>query len=86
MAPTSESAGPSNSLFDRVAGVIEQIRPAIQSDGGDVELVEVTAQGVAMVRFHGACVGCPSSSMTLRTGIEQNVKRCVPEVKAVEPV
>lgn len=86
MAPTSESAGPSNSLFDRVAGVIEQIRPAIQSDGGDVELVEVTAQGVARVRFHGACVGCPSSSMTLRTGIEQNVKRCVPEVKAVEPV
>lgn len=86
MTLTPETAGTPSSLFQRVAGVIEQIRPAIQSDGGDVELVEVTPQGVARVRFHGACVGCPSSSMTLRSGIEQNVKRCVPEVKAVEPV
>ena len=73
-------------IFDRVEQVIERIRPAVQSDGGDVELVEVTGDGIAKIRLHGACVGCPSSSMTLHMGIERNIQEKVPEVVAVEQV
>ena len=77
---------PIASVYERVAKVLNLIRPAIQDDGGDVELVEVTKAGVARVRLHGACVGCPSSSMTLQMGIEKNVRERVPEVVAVEQV
>lgn len=80
------TANPPASVFSRVAQVIDRIRPAIQSDGGDVELVEVTGEGVARIRLHGACVGCPSSSMTLHMGIERNIREKVPEVVAVEQV
>lgn len=73
-------------LFQRVEKVLSRIRPAIQSDGGDLELVEVTTEGVVRVRLHGACVGCPSSSMTLQMGIERNLREKVPEVTAVEQV
>jgi Fe-S cluster biogenesis protein NfuA len=69
----------------RVEQVIQQIRPAVQSDGGDIELVDV-ADGVVQIRFHGECVGCPSSSMTLQHGIERNVKARVPEVSSVVAV
>lgn len=71
---------------ERVARVLELIRPAIQSDGGDIELVDVTADGVVHIRFHGECVGCPSSNMTLQHGIEKNLKDRVPEVRSVVPV
>lgn len=74
------------SLFDRVEDVINRIRPAVQDDGGDIELVAVDEEGVVKIRFHGACVGCPSSSMTLQLGIERNLKERIPEVTAVEPV
>lgn len=74
------------SLHARVAAVIERIRPAVQDDGGDVELVGITDQHVAQVRLHGACVGCPSSQMTLQMGIERNVKEKVPQITAVEQV
>ena len=73
-------------LHDRVEKVINLIRPAVQSDGGDVELVEVTPAGIVRIRLHGACVGCPSSSITLQVGIERNLKAHVPEVSAVEAV
>lgn len=82
-APRTQTAEP---LFDRVEQIINRIRPAVQSDGGDLELVEVTDQGVVKIRLHGACVGCPSSSMTLHMGIERNVREKVPEVTAVEQV
>ena len=77
---------PNNDLRQRVAFVIDRIRPAVQSDGGDIELIEVTAQGVVKIRMHGACVGCPSSNMTLRIGIERNLKERIPEVTAVEAI
>jgi len=80
--PASEPAA-APSIKDRVQGVIDWMRPIIQSDGGDLELVEVSAQGVVSVRFHGACVGCPSSSVTLQMGIERNIKEKVPEVTQV---
>ena len=75
-----------DSVFLRVGGVLQQIRPAIQADGGDVELVEVTDAGVVRVRFHGACIGCPSATMTLKTGIEHSLREHVPEVTSVEAV
>jgi Fe-S cluster biogenesis protein NfuA len=83
--PTS-SASPATSLHDRVAAILDRIRPAVQSDGGDLELVGVTSEGVVQIRLHGACVGCPSSQMTLQMGIERNVREKIPEVVAVEQV
>lgn len=78
--------GAATPLHERVARVLELIRPAIQSDGGDVELVEVTADGTVRIRLHGACVGCPSSDVTLQMGIERNLRAYVPEVRGVEAV
>ena len=80
---TTEAA---EDMHRRVAHVIEQIRPAIQADGGDIELVEVTAQSVARIRFHGACITCPSRLITLKSGIEHSVMEHVPEISGVEQV
>ena len=74
------------SLREKVQGVINLIRPAVQADGGDVELVDVSPEGVVQIRFHGACHGCPSSTMTLQMGIERNLREKVPEVTQVIPV
>ena len=80
----SDSANEANSsLHDRVATVINAIRPALQSDGGDVELVDVNEQGVVQVRLQGACKGCPGAAMTLKFGIERTLKEKVPEVTEV---
>ena len=73
----------SKSLHDRVAAVIDTIRPMIQGDGGDIELVGVDADGVVQVRLQGACVGCPSASVTLAMGVERHLKQNVPEVTRV---
>ncbi len=73
-------------LHDRVVRILNLIRPTVQDDGGDIELVEVTDSGLVRIRLHGACVGCPSSSMTLRIGIEQNLREHVPEVSGVVAV
>lgn len=72
-------------LFQRVDSALDQIRPAIRMDGGDVELVDVEG-GIAKVRMVGACGGCPMSTMTLKMGIERAIRQQVPEVKAVEAV
>jgi Fe-S cluster biogenesis protein NfuA len=62
------------------------IRPAVQSDGGDVELIDISESGVVQVRLHGACVGCPSSTMTLKSGIERNLKQRIPAVTSVQEI
>ncbi len=80
------SAAPRGDLRERVRRVINLIRPAVQSDGGDLELVEVTPGGIVRIRLHGACVGCPSSTMTLQVGIERNLKAHIPEITAIEAV
>jgi Fe-S cluster biogenesis protein NfuA len=86
-AGTGEGAGAAApTLRERVQGVLNLIRPAVQADGGDIELVGVGEDGVVQVRFHGACHGCPSSTMTLQHGIERNLIERVPEVKRVVPV
>ncbi|MCA9293832.1 MAG: NifU family protein [Phycisphaerales bacterium] len=72
--------------FRDVARVLNAVRPMIQADGGDVELVDLTPEGVVRIRWRGACVGCPSSEMTLREGIERNLRVHVPAVAGVEAV
>ena len=71
------------SLRERVSAVLDTLRPMLQSDGGDIELVDVEDDGVVKVRLQGACVGCPSASMTLGMGIERNLKDRIPEVTRV---
>ena len=73
-------------LAGRVQEALNGIRPALQMDGGDCELVEVAADGTAMVLLKGACMGCPSSSMTVTMGIERRIKSSVPEIKRVVAV
>ncbi|MGM0409755.1 MAG: NifU family protein [Bacillota bacterium] len=69
-----------------VQEIIDKIRPSLQADGGDVELVEVTDDGVVKVQLLGACHGCPMSTMTIKNGIEKTLKKHLPEVKEVRPV
>jgi len=69
-------------MQDKVTGVLDKIRPMLQRDGGDLELVSVN-DGKVEVRLTGACAGCPMSTMTLKMGIEQILKQEVPEVKEV---
>ncbi len=75
---------PGGTLRERVQTVINLIRPAVQADGGDVELLDVTGEGDVTIRLHGACIGCPSSEITLRHGIERNLKAHVPQVRSVQ--
>jgi Fe-S cluster biogenesis protein NfuA len=72
-------------MREQVEKALEKIRPALQADGGDVELIDV-AEGIVKVRLKGACGGCPMSQLTLTRGVEQTIKRAVPEVKRVEAV
>ena len=71
-------------MKEQVAKVLEEIRPAFQADGGDVELLEVTDDGIVKVRLKGACGCCPMSQMTLKMGIEKRLKEMVPSVKEVQ--
>ncbi|MGD0785803.1 MAG: NifU family protein [Sedimentisphaerales bacterium] len=68
-------------MKDKVIEVIDGIRPMLQNDGGDIELVEVTADNSVKVRLQGACRGCPGAAMTLKMGVERMLKQRVPEVK-----
>ncbi|MBI3087462.1 MAG: NifU family protein [Candidatus Omnitrophica bacterium] len=72
-------------MRDQVQKVIDRIRPAVQMDGGDIELVDV-ADGIVKLRLVGSCHGCPSSMMTLKAGIERAIQAEVPEIKGVEAV
>lgn len=75
-----------DTLKERVEAALEKIRPALQADGGNVELVEVTPGGIVKVKLTGACYGCPMSQMTLKMGIGRTLKKEVPEVKDVVEV
>jgi Fe-S cluster biogenesis protein NfuA len=73
-------------MKEAVQAVIDQIRPMLQKDGGDVELVDVEEGGIVKVRLQGACKGCPMSQMTLKNGIERYIKQQIPEIDRVESV
>jgi len=71
-------------MKDRVQAVLDRIRPSLQADGGDVELINVSDDNVVTVKLTGACAGCPMSQLTLKGGIERILKHEIPEVAAVE--
>ena len=73
-------------MQQKIEKALTKIRPSLQADGGDVELIEVSDEGVVTVRLTGACGGCPMATMTLKAGIERVLKEEVPEVKRVEAV
>ena len=81
MTDTPEQAA---TLKDKIKAVIDsRMRPAIQGDGGDIELVDVDSEGVVSVKLHGACVGCPGARMTMTMGVERILRERIPEVKQV---
>jgi Fe-S cluster biogenesis protein NfuA len=71
-------------LKEKVETALNKVRPSLQADGGDVQLIDVDEDGVVKVKLKGACAGCPMSQMTLKMGIEKILKQNVPEVKRVE--
>ncbi len=70
-------------MKEKVEQVLQQIRPSLQADGGDVELVDVSSEGIVKVKLTGACGSCPFAIMTLKGGIERLLKQEIPEVKEV---
>lgn len=73
-------------MREKVERVLTKIRPSLQAHGGDVKLMEVTEDGIVKVKLSGACIGCPMATLTLRAGIEETLKKEVPEIKRVEAV
>jgi Fe-S cluster biogenesis protein NfuA len=73
-------------MKEEVQAALDTVRPQLQADGGDAEIVEITEDGVVKLRLKGACGGCPMSQMTLKMGIERILKQKVPAVKSVESV
>ena len=73
-------------MKEEVQTVLDQIRPSLQADGGDAELVDIDDQGVVKLRLKGACAGCPMAQMTLKQGIERIMKEKIPQVTRVESV
>ena len=72
-------------MREQVEKSLQKIRPMLQADGGDVELVDIE-DGIVKLRLQGACAGCPGAQMTLKIGVERQLKQDIPEVKAVEAV
>ncbi|MDR2867926.1 MAG: NifU family protein [Bacteroidales bacterium] len=75
-----------NNIEAKVKAIIEQLRPYLQNDGGDVEFVELTPDNVVKVKLQGACGCCPHAKMTLKNGIESTIKEYIPEINSVEDV
>ncbi len=73
-------------LLQRVEGALDTIRPYLEADGGNVSVEEITAENVVKLRLLGACGSCPMSIMTMKAGIEQAIKKAVPEVESVEAI
>jgi Fe-S cluster biogenesis protein NfuA len=70
-------------MKEKVQKAIDLIRPGLQADGGDVELIDVSSDGIVKVKLTGACQGCPMSQMTLKMGIEKVIKSQIPDIKEV---
>jgi Fe-S cluster biogenesis protein NfuA len=73
-------------LESKVKNVIDQIRPYLQADGGDIHFVELTQENVVNVELQGACGSCPFSRMTLKNGVEEAMRKALPEIKSVEAI
>jgi Fe-S cluster biogenesis protein NfuA len=70
----------------KVKNLIEQVRPYLQQDGGDIRFVEITADNVVNVELTGACGSCPYSTMTLKNGVENTIRKAIPQIKSVEAI
>ncbi len=70
-------------IFQKVSSIIEELRPYLQDDGGDIELIEITDDLIVKVKLQGACGACPFSIMTLKNGVEEAIRREIPEIKEV---
>lgn len=70
-------------IITKVKNVIEQIRPYLQADGGDIRFVEITDENIVRVELQGACGSCPYSTMTLKNGVEEAVRKAIPEIQGV---
>ena len=75
-----------SNMISKIQNALEQVRPFLKADGGDVSLVEITDDNVVKIQLHGACKGCSVSNITMKAGIEEVIKNAVPEVKTVEAV
>ena len=73
-------------LESKVKNVIDQIRPYLQADGGDINFVELTSENVVNVELQGACGSCPFSRMTLKNGVEEAMRKALPEIRSVEAI
>lgn len=73
-------------LVKKLKNIIEQVRPYLQQDGGDINFVELTDEMVVNVELTGACGSCPYSTMTLKNGVESAIRKAIPEIKSVEAV
>ncbi len=73
-------------LREKVENIIDQVRPYLQQDGGDIKFIEITDDNVVNVELMGACGACPYSTMTLKNGVESAVKKALPEIKSVEAI
>jgi Fe-S cluster biogenesis protein NfuA len=73
-------------LREKIEDALNRVRPSLQADGGDIELIDVNVNGVVKVRLTGACSGCPMSTMTLKMGVEKILKQYVPEIIKVESI
>ena len=73
-------------LVSRVESALDSIRPYLRKDGGDIELVEITDEGLVRVRLVGACESCPMSFMTMKAGVEESIRSAVPEVTRIEAI
>ncbi len=82
-SPASNNGAP---LEERIIRVLDAIRSSVQDDGGDLEFVAVSTDGVVSIRLHGACIGCPSASLTLKLAVERNLMEHIPEVTSVQEV
>lgn len=73
-------------LIRQVNGVIDQLRPFLEADGGNIQFVELTDDNIVKVELQGACTSCPMSTMTLKAGVEAAMVKTIPEIKAVEAI
>ena len=86
MSEATEQNQVEQSLEERVKAALDEIRPYLQRDGGDIEFVELSADNVVTVKLRGACAGCPMSMQTLKNGVENFVRERAPEIKSVEAI
>jgi len=75
-----------NLIIEKIETALNAIRPYLEADGGNVKFVELTSDMVVKLELEGACITCPMSAMTMRAGIEESIKRALPEIKSVEAI